>query len=710
MRDFLGKFMKKFGHYEVTAELGRGGMGVVYKGWEPSLNRQVAIKCLGEHLLNDKDLVERFTREAKATAALNNPNVIQIYFIGEEKGQPFFAMEYIEGQSLDDILNGGNSLSVKHAKNLLKQACLGLAAAHEKDLVHRDIKPANLMLTKDGKLKIVDFGIARTREYGDKLTNTGEFVGTPGYLSPEVCIGKEVDLRSDIFSLGIVFYEMLAGKVPFENDSPLGLMLEVVQSDIPDIRALNKKVDKKTSFILNKMIAKSPDDRYQSCNEVIRDLGNIIENETIVNIQSNATVVAKTVKPKISEQITLPAIDAITAQNLTPVTGKNSGNGKKWLMAATVFAILGAGAFGYYGGYLPIPRSSSNQQIVTLTDSAYTSPTESTNSSGPSTSQVQGPNSTSKIKGQGIMVGLSSMFGESSEKDEVNVDDSSQINFPDESLASTELPSEVEQPLEASFTIETDSTPNLSASDPNESSLTTDDILLSQAGDNSIQTQQVNIPQTSNTQVSDAQAVTLPKQNELQTLAINTPKQKNIIAEGKTSVPPIIVESSSRVAQSVQQKPKRHIPKVIPLNKGVVVIAFGDPAVANPIEKILENQLKAQGIKVMNEQFIPGMRKLLDGGLDLAELKILIQKNGGQAMVIANINYVGSQQLNYAGRSSELINAQLDVDVYEIKSGDSIGPGFGSKLSYTSLNATDEATDAVMQFTDQLTMSIKNKI
>lgn len=237
--------MKKFGHYEVTAELGRGGMGVVYKGWEPSLNRQVAIKCLGEHLLNDEDLVERFTREAKATAALNNPNVIQIYFIGKEKDVPFFAMEYIEGQSLDDILKGGNSLSVKHAKNLLKQACLGLAAAHKKDLVHRDIKPANLMLTADGTLKIVDFGIARTREYGDKLTNTGEFVGTPGYLSPEVCIGQEVDQRSDIFSLGIVFYEMLAGKVPFENDSPLGLMLEVVQSDIPDIRELNKKVDKK---------------------------------------------------------------------------------------------------------------------------------------------------------------------------------------------------------------------------------------------------------------------------------------------------------------------------------------------------------------------------------------------------------------------------------------------------------------------------------
>ncbi|MCB1587194.1 MAG: serine/threonine protein kinase, partial [Xanthomonadales bacterium] len=318
--------MKKFGHYEVTAELGRGGMGVVYKGFEPSLNRKVAIKCLAKHLLDDKDLVERFTREAKATAALNDPNVIQIYYIGEEEGQPFFAMEYIEGRSLDDLLKGGNTLSVSHAKNILKQACSGLEAAHKIGLVHRDIKPANMMITNDGILKIVDFGIARTREYGDKLTNTGEFVGTPGYLSPEVCIGKEVDARSDIFSLGIVFYEMLAGKVPFENDSPLGLMLEVVQSEIPDIRTLNNKVDKKTSYILNKMIAKSPDERYQSCSDIIRDLGNTIDNQDIKAIQSESKVVKHTVtKKKISEQITLPGVATVTSNQLVTTQQKQPG-------------------------------------------------------------------------------------------------------------------------------------------------------------------------------------------------------------------------------------------------------------------------------------------------------------------------------------------------------------------------------------------------
>ncbi|HFC30123.1 MAG TPA: serine/threonine protein kinase, partial [Oceanospirillales bacterium] len=437
--------MKKFGHYEVTAELGRGGMGVVYAGFEPSLNRKVAIKALGEHLINDKDLVERFMREAKATAALNDPNVIQIYFIGEEQGQPYFAMEYIDGQSLDDILKGNKALTVKHAKNILKQACLGLSAAHKKDLVHRDIKPANLMLTTEGVLKVVDFGIARTREYGDKLTNTGEFVGTPGYLSPEVCVGKEVDARSDIFSLGIVFYEMLAGKVPFENDSPLGLMLEVVQSEIPDIRNLNNKVDKKTSFILNKMIAKAPEDRYQSCDEIIRDLGNVITNEKLQNIkqaahQVQAAKVSKATK-KVSQQVTVPSAQAVTAQNLKIQT-KGS---KKWLVAATLFAVLGAGAFGYVNGYLPFPKHDNSSTTTTaLLDNNLASSQQATNDTQ-STAQLadissdtnlennsqnssENTTSDSDAKKPGLMAGIGKMF-DNDEKDEAVTKDNNKIDF-----------------------------------------------------------------------------------------------------------------------------------------------------------------------------------------------------------------------------------------------------------------------------------------
>ncbi len=354
---------KKFGHYEVVSELGRGGMGVVYKAWEPSLNRHVAIKALGEHLLGDEGLIERFTREAKSMAAINHPNVIQVYFIGMEERQPYFAMEFIEGVSLDDLLRGNHVLTVAHAKEILRQACAGLAVAHERDLVHRDIKPANLMLCDDGTVKVVDFGIAQTREYGDKLTNTGEFVGTPGYLSPEVCTGKDVDARSDIFALGIVFYEMLAGKVPFENESPLGLMLEVVQAEIPDIRAVNKKVDKKTSYILEKMIAKNPEERCQSCLEVIKHLGPSTIEMNLADIKQQAiTVKSEKKKSNISQQVTMPNASAV---NTVIPTSRKKPNKAVWAVLALAL-VAGVGAIGIHEGYIPSPFKADDYQAMTL--------------------------------------------------------------------------------------------------------------------------------------------------------------------------------------------------------------------------------------------------------------------------------------------------------------------------------------------------------
>ncbi len=278
--------INSFGHYQVIAELGRGGMAVVYKCFEENLNRFVAIKVLSEHLAHDKEVKERFLREAKAMASINHNNVIKVHFIGEEKGQPYFAMEYIQGQSLAQLLKPSYALNLSHAKNILKQAASGLAAAHKKKLIHRDIKPANLMIAEDGSLKIVDFGIAQSQEFDKKLTSTGEMVGTPGYLSPEVCTGQKVDERADIFSLGIVFYQMLAGKVPFDNDSPLGLMLEVVEANIQDIRKINKKVDKKTAKLLQRMIARDPNLRVQTCAAIIEHLGKEISTSSIAEINN----------------------------------------------------------------------------------------------------------------------------------------------------------------------------------------------------------------------------------------------------------------------------------------------------------------------------------------------------------------------------------------------------------------------------------------
>ncbi len=260
---------QRLGHYDIVAELGRGGMGVVYKGHESSLNRYVAIKVLADSLANDESVKERFLREARSMAALNDPHIIQIYFIGEDAGQTYFVMEFVDGESLGSMLKRERSLPVDSAAKIIYQTGLGLASAHDHGVVHRDIKPGNLMIGSRGNLKIADFGIALSnQDISKKLTSTGEFVGTPGYLSPEVCLGKPVDQRSDIFSLGVVLFEMLAGRMPFTDASPLGLMLEVVKADIPDVRELNANVAPLIATVLTKMIAKDPADRYQSCHEL----------------------------------------------------------------------------------------------------------------------------------------------------------------------------------------------------------------------------------------------------------------------------------------------------------------------------------------------------------------------------------------------------------------------------------------------------------
>ncbi len=648
---------KKYGHYEVVSELGRGGMGVVYKAWEPSLNRHVAIKALGEHLLGDEGLIERFTREAKSMAAINHPNVIQVYYIGKEEGQPYFAMEFIEGISLDDLLRGNNVLSVPHAKEILRQACAGLAVAHDLDLVHRDIKPANLMICDDGTVKVVDFGIAQTREYGDKLTNTGEFVGTPGYLSPEVCTGKEVDARSDIFALGIVFYEMLAGKVPFENDSPLGLMLEVVQADIPDIRAINKKVDKKTGYILEKMIAKNPDERCQNCQEVMKQLGPSTVKLSLDDIRKQAISVTPEKKSaNVSQQVTLQA--AATVETVVPQSKKKS-NKAVWAVLALAAAV-GVGAIGIHEGFIPSPFGSKDYQAMSLLGN---------DNQDMELADV-------KLKSKQELAQIS---------DDMNA----QINADNQTntQASNEVPANTND----------QATPQNNQAAHN----TTDQGLTADAQNTVANTQQQAPNQTADqTNVKTTEPV-----------VINEAKIKQQKATIDASTIAAVDNNRATIEDYANNKTQAVIKKSRPVkkDKGVAVLVFGDPAVANPIEKIIESELKRDNIKVLNEQFVPGLSQVMAQGVDLAAIKSKLDAYGGQAMIIANVNHIGEQTLEYYGRQSTMVNAQLDVDSYDLATGDSIGNGYGSELSYTSLNATETAQDAVMEFVDRLKQDIKNK-
>ena len=375
------------GHYEIVSELGRGGMGVVYKGYEPALTRYVAIKELSPALAHDQTLVERFLREARSMASLNDPHIIQIFLIGQENNQPFFVMEFVDGESLSAIIKREGRLQVGDALKILHQSAKGLSVAHDRGVIHRDIKPGNLMLSQRGQIKIADFGIAlANHDFNSKLTGTGEFVGTPGYLSPEVCLGKAVDQRSDIFALGIVLFEMLTGRTPFSDESPLKLMLDVVQSQIPDVRELNADVDSDVAAILSRMLEKEPSDRYQSTDALIDDLekhplirqGGPLKLKTLPPSGPAATLIgmatpvtpgvmrAPTPPPNVGSAPTaaIPASAVSTAQGSTrpgvtqvvspaPTPPVSSG-ALKWVALAAVLGLfLIGGAWGLYSVFKP---------------------------------------------------------------------------------------------------------------------------------------------------------------------------------------------------------------------------------------------------------------------------------------------------------------------------------------------------------------------
>ncbi len=263
----------KLGRYLVQSELGRGAMGVVYKATDPVLGRTVAIKTVNMALEQDgADKYEaRFYQEARAAGGLNHPNIVTVYDVGRSGDVAFMAMEFLEGVELRTLMDEGRPLPVSRAVSIAAQVAEGLAYAHEHGVVHRDVKPANIMVSGDGAVKITDFGIARMRA-GGELTQTGMMLGSPKYMSPEQVIGKRADHRSDLFSLGIILYEMLTGAAPFNGDNVTALMYQIVNFAPPAPGAVNGAVPELLDFIVAKVLAKPLEERYQSAQDVARDL------------------------------------------------------------------------------------------------------------------------------------------------------------------------------------------------------------------------------------------------------------------------------------------------------------------------------------------------------------------------------------------------------------------------------------------------------
>jgi len=278
----------KLGPYEVLSRLGAGGMGEVYRARDPKLNRELAIKVLPIALSNDKDFLARFQAEARAASALNHPNIITIHDLGEVDGHSYILMELVDGKTVRELVDGG-ALPLKKTLQLAAQAAEGLAAAHARGIVHRDLKPENLMVTKDGTLKILDFGLAKTASFGGSAedqtvsagttgTEPGTVLGTVGYMSPEQASGQPVDFRGDQFSLGTILYEMITGKRAWRRKTPAESLVAIIREEPQPISAAAPDTPTALRWIVERCLAKDPEDRYAATKDLARDLRALSEH------------------------------------------------------------------------------------------------------------------------------------------------------------------------------------------------------------------------------------------------------------------------------------------------------------------------------------------------------------------------------------------------------------------------------------------------
>ena len=356
----------KAGRYEIVGELGRGAMGVVYRAVDPVIGRTVAVKTI--HLSEEgtgmtrPDLLQRFQTEARAAGLLAHPNIVVVFDAGEEDGLYYITMELVEGKSLQAMLDGGQTFPLSRVLRIMEQACSALQFAHERNIVHRDIKPANLMMTGDDTVKITDFGTAKILQFGT-VQQTAHVMGTPSYMSPEQVKGKTVDGRSDIFSLGVVLYEMMTGEKPFPGQNITTVIYKIVNEEPVPPLSVDPAIHPGISCAVMKALAKDPDKRYQSCRELFEDLRNYrahagsAESTVVLAPAAGVGGVPRGEETLATAQaLRTPAALGVGSPLLTPVPRRTGAipplaEPKKSSAATTVLAAMFLLGIIAYGGY-----------------------------------------------------------------------------------------------------------------------------------------------------------------------------------------------------------------------------------------------------------------------------------------------------------------------------------------------------------------------
>lgn len=293
----------RLGNYEIESLISRGGMGVVYKARQISLNRPVALKILASALSSNSSLVKRFHREAQAIARLHHPNIVQIYDIQEDKNLHFFSMQYMEGQTLTEILKEKGKLDIDEAIGIITQAAQGIEHVHKNGIIHRDIKSSNIIVNDSGNVKVMDFGLARSTEERSKLTKSGTIMGTVDYMSPEQARGElTLDFRTDIWSLGVVLYEMLTGKVPFSAANDSAVIHKIIYEDPVDITTLNPDVPQRLRVAVARAMRKRAADRYTSITEFLKDLSTMERLDATQDVQARRHTDTRPITMVVTEE------------------------------------------------------------------------------------------------------------------------------------------------------------------------------------------------------------------------------------------------------------------------------------------------------------------------------------------------------------------------------------------------------------------------
>lgn len=264
---------EKIGRYEVTSELGRGGMATVYRAVDPNSGREVAIKVLPREMMHDPQFRSRFEREIKMIASLEHPAIVPVYDVGDIDGQPYFVMRFMTGGSLSDMIEKG-SISVEETAKIIEKVAQGLAYAHRKGVIHRDLKPDNILFNDDGEPFISDFGVAKLSESTSNLTGSG-VIGTPAYMSPEQAQGSDIDLRSDVYGLGVIVYQMLSGHQPYSADTPMGVVVKHITEPVPEILKILPNLPEDVDAVIKTAMAKDKNQRYPNTIELAKALNTV---------------------------------------------------------------------------------------------------------------------------------------------------------------------------------------------------------------------------------------------------------------------------------------------------------------------------------------------------------------------------------------------------------------------------------------------------